>query len=201
MSLFDRISYSVSHHSPSGKKIWRQGLGNLLAAAGMVFVLSGCTVQPLYSTPNATTATAAIAPDMRAKLASIAIDPADTIYGQQVRNQLIFGLAGGAGQPAQPTYYLDMGLSRSVYSAVSIDVGDTTSGRPSAGTVRLRSNYKLRDAAGEIVANGQLSVNASYDRPRQEFATLRAERDAEKRAAEELAQFLVLSLAQKLSGK
>jgi len=57
--------------------------------------------------------------------------------------------------------------------------------------------YTLVDAAtGKTVATGNQQATASFDRPRQEFAVLRAERDAENRAARELAEFIRLSLAQ-----
>ena len=39
---------------------------------------------------------------------SIAIDPVNTRYGQQVRNDLIFLLNGGAGQPADPKYRMTL---------------------------------------------------------------------------------------------
>lgn len=169
----------------------------VLAALGLTLLVAGCTVQPLYS-PATSTVAGGISSSVKSKLASIKVDDVDTIYGQAVRNRLIFGLSGGAGEPAQPAYNLALGLQMSNESAVEVDVGDRNTGRPSAGTVRLRSNYVLRDKDGKVVASGRLMVSASYDRPRQEFANLRAQRDAQQRAAEELAQFLVLSLAQKV---
>ncbi|WP_439271975.1 LPS assembly lipoprotein LptE [Pseudochrobactrum sp. HB0163] len=163
------------------------------------FVLSafaaGCTVQPLYA-PSANISNTAVPSGVQAKLATIKVDEVDTIGAQAVRNRLIFGLSGGAGEPAHPAYHLALGLQTTTESAVEVDVGDKTTGRPSAGTVRMRSNYVLRDKDGKVVASGRRQVSASYDRPRQEFANLRARRDAEKRAAEELAQYLLLSLAQ-----
>ncbi|MGC7556614.1 hypothetical protein, partial [Pandoraea pneumonica] len=70
---------------------------------------------------------------------------------------------------------------------------------PSAGIVKATSNFVLRDKDGKPLAAGTRTVGASFDRPRQEFANLRAERDARKRAAEELAEQVFLALAQKLS--
>lgn len=168
----------------------------MLAALGLSVLVAGCTVQPLYS--SVPTVAGGISSSMKSKLASIAVDDVDTIYAQAVRNRLIFGLSGGAGEPAQPAYHLALGLQMSNFSAVEVDVGDKNAGRPSAGTVRMTSNYVLRNKDGKVVASGRRVVSASYDRPRQEFANLRAQRDAQQRAAEELAQFLVLSLAQDL---
>ena len=52
---------------------------------------------------------------------------------------------------------------------------------------------------GKRIAAGKRNVSASFDRPRQEFARLRAERDAENRAARELAELLRLAIAQDMS--
>src|SRR5690606_15624123 len=96
--------------------------------------IAGCTVQPLYSSAGAgSTIGGSVAPDMRSKLASVAVEPVGDIFGQQVRNQLIFLLSGGSGEPANPVYRLRLGLSRSVISSVNVDIGDSTdrTGRPS----------------------------------------------------------------------
>ncbi len=187
MSLSDQ---PVKDKSPIRKKRMAMLAGFVLSAFA-----AGCTVQPLYA-PSANISNTAVPSGVQAKLATIKVDEVDTIGAQAVRNRLIFGLSGGAGEPAHPAYHLALGLQTTTESAVEVDVGDKTTGRPSAGTVRMRSNYVLRDKDGKVVASGRRQVSASYDRPRQEFANLRARRDAEKRAAEELAQYLLLSLAQ-----
>ncbi|YBV96271.1 LPS assembly lipoprotein LptE [Phyllobacteriaceae bacterium JZ32] len=177
--------------------------GALLAAlAGTLIAVAGCTVQPLYSGGDGTSSiSGTVAPGMREKLASIAIDPADTRYAQDVRNKLIFLFSGGAGEPATPAYRLSLGVSSATSAAVRVNVGDDTdrTGRPSAGTVRMTSRYVLSDAAGRPLARGTRVVSASFDRPRQEFANLRAERDAQDRAAQELAEQVMLAVAQDLS--
>ena len=68
------------------------------------------------------------------------------------------------------------------------------------GTVTLTAFYTLTDAAtGKKVSTGRRSISSSYDHPRQEFAADRAQRDAEDRAARELAELLRLALAQDLA--
>ncbi len=52
---------------------------------------------------------------------------------------------------------------------------------------------------GKEVASGKRMVTASFDRPAQQYAVLRAESDAENRAARELADMLKLALAADLS--
>jgi LPS-assembly lipoprotein len=171
------------------------------ALAALAAALAGCTVQPLYSTAGNTGISASVAPDMRTKLASVSIEPANSIFEQSVRNRLIFLLGGGEGETKNPAYKLRMGLHHATVSAVVVDVGERSDriGRPSAGSVRATSNYVLLNNDGKPVASGKRVVLASFDRPRQEFANLRAERDAEKRAADELAEQIYLSLAQNLS--
>ncbi|MDR0253269.1 MAG: LPS assembly lipoprotein LptE [Brucellaceae bacterium] len=187
MSLSDQ---QTKDKSPIRKKRLAVLAGLILSAA-----VAGCTVQPLYSSTGST-GVGGVPSSVKSKLASIKVDDVDTIPAQAVRNRLIFGLSGGAGEPSQPAYHLALGIQTSTESAVEVDVGDSKEGRPSAGTVRMSSKYALRDRDGKVVATGRRQVSASYDRPRQEFANLRAERDAQQRAAEELAQYLVLSLAQ-----
>lgn len=188
MSLSDRFSAAF------------KSLGAAVVAISTLLV-AGCTVQPLYSSNAGTTIGASVAPDMRSKLASISIAPANSIVGQEVRNRLIFLLGGGAGEPANPVYKLDLGLNYSVSSAVSVDIGDRTdrTGRPSAGMAKATSRFVLRDMNGKPVARGTRTAIASFDRPRQEFANLRAERDVLKRAAHELAEQVYLALALKMS--
>lgn len=173
----------------------------LFVMAALAVAVGGCTVQPLYSTGGTGAIDAQVTPDMRTKLASVSIEPANDIFQQTVRNRLIFLLGGGAGEPQNPVYKLRLGLSSADIPAMIVDVGDSTdrSGRPSAGSIRATSDYVLLDKEGKPVARGKRVVFASYDRPRQEFASLRAERNAQIRAANELAEQVYLSLAQNLS--
>ncbi|WP_341872520.1 LPS assembly lipoprotein LptE [Allomesorhizobium alhagi] len=130
---------------------------------------------------------------------SIDIKPVQTRYAQEVRNHLIFMLNGGAGQPANPQYSLDLGVTE---VATGLLLAATTTGedRPSAGTIVMTSSYRLtKVGTGEVVARGTRRISSSYDRPRQEFAALRAQRDAENRAARELAELLKLAIGQDLS--
>jgi len=163
-----------------------------VAAAGLVvaaLLLGACTVRPLYSDAplpsGSTTGT---------ELSSISVKAVSTRYGQEVRNHLIFLLNNGRGEPANPQYHLEIGVTSLTESAASVQV--VTEDEPTAGTVTLRSFYTLRDTAGTVVLTGDRQVMSSYDVPRQEFAALRAQRDAENRAARELAELVRLAIAQ-----
>ena len=63
----------------------------------------------------------------------------------------------------------------------------------------LTASYTLTDAkTGAVITAGKRAITSSFDRPRQEFASYRAQIDAENRAARELAEALQLSIAQDL---
>lgn len=169
----------------------------LVSMAAAAVALGGCTVRPLYSEGAASAAR----PGAPALLSSIAIKPVTTRPAQQVRNHLIFLFNGGAGQPAAAQY--DMTLVVTQYSEAAATIQRSTRAgarEPTASTLLMTGTYTLTEAkTGVQVATGTRSMSASYDQPGQEFAVLRAERDAEDRAARELAELLRLAIAQDLS--
>ncbi|AID33136.2 hypothetical protein EFV37_06045 [Mesorhizobium loti] len=184
MSLPDREKTELS------RLLRRVALAGLVGSLALV---SACTVRPLYSNAPLSTGSSA-----NAELASIAIKPVKTRYAQQVRNNLIFGFGRGAGEPASPLYSLNLSVTEAVESSALVQVG-TDEDEPTAGSVTLTANYTLTDAkSGAVITVGKRSITSSFDRPRQEFASYRAQIDAENRAARELAEALQLSIAQDL---
>ena len=150
---------------------------------------AACSVQPLHGSRGAA--------DGLGDLGAIEIAEVHSRHALEVRNHLIFLLGGGAGQPAGAAYGLDLSVDSRIIDSATIQVA--ADNEPSAGTVVMTGEYLLRDrSTGEVVASGRRSASASYDRTRQEFANLRAVRDAENRAARELAEMLRLALAQDL---
>lgn len=165
----------------------------LVAIAFALSVGSGCTVRPLLATQPGNAGQ-----ETGVSLSSVAVSPVNTRYAQEVRNHLIFLLRGGAKEPAAPRYNVDLSVSRSVASAAQVQRGNDN--EPSAGTVTLAASYRLTAAGSdEGLAAGQRQVSAGFDRPPQEFAVLRAQRDAEDRAARELAELIRLAVAQDLA--
>jgi LPS-assembly lipoprotein len=184
MSLPDREKTELS------RLLRRVALAGLVGSLALV---SACTVRPLYSNAPLSTGSSA-----NAELASIAIKPVKTRYAQQVRNNLIFGFGRGAGEPASPLYSLDLTVTEAVDSAALVQVG-TDEDEPTAGSVTLNASYTLTDMkTGAVITVGKRAITSSFDRPRQEFASYRAQIDAENRAARELAEALQLSIAQDL---
>ncbi|QKD01247.1 LPS assembly lipoprotein LptE [Mesorhizobium loti] len=183
---------------PDREKTERSQLLRRIAVAGLVgslALVSACTVRPLYSNAPLSPGSNATA---NSELASIAIKPVKTRYAQQVRNNLIFGLGRGAGEPASPLYSLDLTVTEAVESSALVQI-QTDEDEPTAGSVTLTASYTLTDAkTGAVVTVGKRAISSSFDRPRQEFASYRAQIDAENRAARELAEALQLSIAQDL---
>jgi len=137
---------------------------------------------------------------MSEELASIAIKPVTTREAQQVRNHLMFLFYGGAAQPASPAYSLSLVVSSRVEVTASIQ-RTTEDEEPTAKTVTMTGRYGLLAADGTEVASGRRQIASSYDVPSQEFAALRAERDAQDRSARELAELLRLAIAQDIAAR
>ncbi|ESY01895.1 hypothetical protein X753_26735 [Mesorhizobium sp. LNJC399B00] len=170
----------------------RAALYGMVASMALV---SACTVRPLYSSAPLTAGSTLSA---SAELASVAVKPVKTRYAQQVRNNLIFAFGQGAGETTAPVYMLDLGVTELVESAAVVQI-QTDEDEPTAGTVTLTANYVLTDArTGVVIATGKRSIPSSFDKPTQEFASYRAQLDAENRAARELAEMVSLSVAQDL---
>ena len=172
---------------------FRAALSLILISATVA--AAGCTVRPLYS--DAGIETGAIAGATTGQR-QIYVEEVRTRYGQALRNDLIFLLNGGAGQPAEPRYRMVLNATVNVTDEAAVSV--VNENRPTAALLQMSANYVLTDTGtGEVVAKGARSVTASFDHPAQEFANMRARRDAENRAARELAEMLRLDVAQRLT--
>ncbi len=166
----------------------------ILFTAGLLALLTfgaiSCKVQPL----NADRPGGTVTPS---ELSGVDILDVTTRVGQQVRNHLIFGLSGG-GHPTDATHTLELIV---IEKSVSISVVTSTKA-PTAAQVFVTANYILRNKSDNtILAAGKRQAIASYDRTSQSFANQRAERDAENRAAREVAEQLRLVIAATLAGQ
>ncbi|AGF75049.1 hypothetical protein BAnh1_11820 [Bartonella australis AUST/NH1] len=186
-------------------------------------LLYGCTVEPLYRQTSQLSTT--ITPDtanehpdifssrrftashsesdifssqLAAKFASIIVEEPSDRFGQMVRNHLLFLMYGHGGKPSTPAYRLS--LETSVFTRHSERMEAMLErGReedyPFVETVVSRASYILQDMKNVLVAKGTGAINTSFDRLRQEYATMQAEENARERAARELAEqiFMLLS--------
>lgn len=162
----------------------------LSVSAITIMLISACTVQPL----NSVKPSSAIAPT---NLSNIEILEVGNRVGQQVRNKLIFALNGGK-EPVGATHSLKL---IAVASEATISVITSTKA-PTAAQVTVSVNYTLREKPNNlIIATGTRQAIASYDRTNQSFANQRAERDAEDRAANEVAEQLRLLIIATLANQ
>ncbi|MCF6369018.1 hypothetical protein [Rhizobium halophilum] len=157
-------------------------LPRLMLVVGAVAFLSACQARPLYSQTSGT----------GAKLAEITFAKADDRVEQTVRNHLIFLTSGGEGDSLLPQYQVGFEVVSS-YNDI-LDDEDAEGLKP--GRVILRGSYTLvRISDGLLLKTGNRHVTSLLDVSQQEFAELRAVRDAEDRAARELAEIIRADLA------
>lgn len=186
-----------SHKRTISKSGLVRAFAGLMLSGGLL-AASGCQVRPLYAD---SAMSGGVATGMRATLSQITIKPVQTRYGQEVRNHLIFLFGGGAGQSAAGRYSMNLIVTAN-HEGVATTLVNSSDLAPTAGAVTLVASYNVTDVeGGGVVASGTREVTASYDAPRQSYATQRSARDAENRAARELAQIVQLAVAQQMAAK
>ncbi|KAA5596764.1 LPS assembly lipoprotein LptE [Blastochloris sulfoviridis] len=160
-------------HPAGGPAVNRRAV---LAAIGLGLLAGGCFT-PLYAerTPNG---------GVSAQLANVDVKTIEGRVGLQVRNALIFELGGGAGNPALAPYRLEVDLTENTQSMTV----DPTTGRATVELITLNANFRLRDETEDkVVLRDRAFAQGSIDRGAQIYARDRAKRDAENRAAREIA--------------
>lgn len=159
-----------------------------LLAAGLALSLSAC-FRPLYG-PTASGVR------VQDQLAAIEIQPINTAQGQErlghfLRSELVYDL-DGSGRAAQKRYRLTIDAAESVQFTTT----DTITGRADAAMLNVTARYRLTSLDGtREVAVGTSRATATYSRDPQRFASLRAARDAEIRAAKQVSDDIKQRLA------
>lgn len=156
-------------------------------------LLGACGFRPLYLESSAPVGssvpqTASIGRD----LAGVSIQLGTTREAILLRNNLIFALTGGGDESATPLYRLDYTIIKSG-SPFTVEAG---SGRQSAAFITVQVTYQLlRIGSLDPAFKGRAIGRASFDKPAQRFAAIRAERDAEDRAVGDAADAIRQALA------
>ncbi len=160
----------------------------LLALALVAALAGGCQVRPLYADrPGDADAAAAVVPQLR----QVAVEVQRDRIAQELMNQLIFALRGGAALE-DPRYTLRLVVAAR-RSELGVQVREEV---PTANLVTLTTTFTVTDnVTGRVVASDTVYTTASYDFSSQRFANLRAERDAENRAARVAAEEIRTRLA------
>ena len=139
-------------------------------------------------------------PDLREKLMGVDLPPVDkpngtrdARLGVEIRNALAFKLYGGAtGMP--PTHKLVIRFNTTRSSLIL----DPATALPSSENYGIDAQYNLIEiVSNKSVMTGTTFSRVSYDIPGQlqRFARARAFRDAEDRAAQEIAENIQTRLA------
>jgi LPS-assembly lipoprotein len=165
----------------------------LLAVAALAALTAGC-FQPMYAEHTDGT------PGLREKLMGVEVPPVDKPKASQdarlqveIRNALAFKLYGEATGMA-PTHRLVLKFNTSRSSLIV----DNTTGLPTTENVGIDAEFNLIEiATNKSVMTGSTFSRVSYDIPGsyQRFARARAFRDAEDRAAQEIADKIQTRLA------
>jgi LPS-assembly lipoprotein len=166
----------------------------LLAVAALAGLTAGC-FQPMYAERGDGT------PALREKLLGVELPPVETKsnasrearIGVEIRNALAFKLYGQAtGMP--PTHKLVLKFATSRSSLIL----DPATALPSSENYGIDAQFNLVElATNKSVMTGTTFSRVSYDIPgqMQRFARARAFRDAEDRAAQEIAENIQTRIA------
>ncbi|HEY7846520.1 MAG TPA: LPS assembly lipoprotein LptE [Bradyrhizobium sp.] len=165
----------------------------LIAVAGLAGLTAGC-FQPMYAEH------ADGSPALRDKLLTVDLPPVDkpnasreARIGVEIRNALAFKLYGNA-TGAPPLYKLVLRFSTSRSSLIV----DPNTGLPSSENYGIDAQFNLVElATNKSVMTGSTFSRVTYDMPGsyQRFARSRAFRDAEDRAAQEIADNIQTRIA------
>lgn len=153
------------------------------AAPLLAVLLSGCGFHPLYGGANA---------GMQATLSTIYVEPVPDRLGYELRNKMI-DLLDGPGTPQGARYRLKLSLTETT-QGIALQ-NDATITRYND---TLRISYSLTDMSGKVVTSGVESGLSAYNvlasSANANYGTLAAQQDADKRAAQDIAERIRLDL-------
>lgn len=155
----------------------------MLAAALAVAALAGGCLQPLYA-ENTRSITGN---SVRETLKEVEVPEIKGLVGHYLRNELVFELDGG-GEPGRTKR---LRFDTKISEALEVVTVDYANGRADSAILVATATWTLTEtASGKVVSSGTNIVRAPYERSSQRFATVRAARDAQIRAAKNLATLI-----------
>ena len=140
--------------------------------------------------------------DVGAMLAQIRVEPVGAPNGYEplahrLRQELVFALDGSGTATTAGDKTMRLVVSATVTTTTPIVSAATV--RASVATLLGTANWRLETLDGtRVLASGSVDVSATYERLTQRFATQRAERDAQMRLADQMADLLRTRLAVRL---
>ncbi|MGA7675671.1 MAG: LPS assembly lipoprotein LptE [Rhizomicrobium sp.] len=166
-----------------------------IAVLGLAFGLAGCGFHPLYAIPNTAQGT------MRQDLGSIYVEPVSARQGYELRNQLI-DLLDARAEAGGAAYRLRVRLSErsDAVGVQSQTVGSGAQAVTQTAITRyndtLNVDYELVDIkTNAVVTHGRETGLSAYNVLSSPYATLAVQQDAERRAADDIADRIRIDLA------
>lgn len=160
-----------------------------LACAGLLAASTAGCFQPMYAETKP-----GEGPVLDQQFKDMEIAFAEGRLGNEVRNDLIFALTGGAGNPVGAPYRLLLNVSSTTSEAAVVS---PLTGLPEVELVTVDVGWRLYDVGNlkTPVASGKAVGKASLDSGYQRFARARAIRDAENRSSGVVAEQIRTQLA------
>lgn len=154
----------------------------LAAALGAAALAGGC-FQPLYA-ENTRSITGG---NVKNTLKEVEIPEIKGLMGHYLRNELVFELDGGG----EPDRAKRLKFNTSIAESIEVVTVDYQNGRADSAVLVATATWTVTEiASGKVVSKGTNIVRAPYERSSQRFATVRAARDAQIRAAKNLATLI-----------
>ena len=154
-----------------------------LLAIATALLLGACGFHPLYGGMNG---------GMSATLSSIYVEPLPDRLGYELRNTMI-DLLDGPGTASGASYRLKLALSENT-QGIALQNDATITRYNDTLTV----TYELTDMAGRVVTKGTETGLSAYNvlpsSSSANYGTLAAQQDADKRAAQDIAERIRLDL-------
>jgi LPS-assembly lipoprotein len=147
------------------------------ALVALLPLLAGCGFHPLYGDSR-----------LEPQLSSIYVEPVAERDGYELRNQLI-NILGSNGQTSGKAYRLKLVLTEA-NQGVALQNDATITRYNDTLTV----NYVLSDAKGAEVTSGTQTSLSAYNVANSPYSTLSAQQDADKRAAQDIAERIRIDL-------
>ena len=162
-----------------------------LAATCVALLLAGCGFHPLYAVPGAAHGS------MRASLGSIYVEPVPDRLGYELRNSLIDLLDARADSGgASYRLHVTVSLKSEAVGVQSQVVGTITQTAITRYNDALTVEYELIDLKTDTaVTRGTETGLSAYNVLSSPYATLAVQQDANKRAADDVADRIRVALA------
>lgn len=157
------------------------------AVVALAILAAGCQVRPLYL-DDVAGGPLSPSPD----LAAIVIEEPRTRTEQVLRNELLFRFRGDGGGPTEERYALRILLDVS-RDPIAVELEEDL---PTAVIVTVSGTFILSEiGTDDTLLTGSSGATATYDFSSQRFANVRARKDAEERAAREMAENIAVRIA------